>query len=184
VVISIMNLTPKHLIPPPLSWFATIGVEIVVALMFFSSVLTNAVPSGYLGGLAIDRGWCRHAWQRVAIGLGLAASVAPVAMFIFAGVLSAVSNRPNPFAWSFIIEPTIGNVGWALGFALIPDADAIFQSYRTKPSGSLNLIGEVARVAWVIGLMTVLLVIFDLARMVIPTRFILKPTAPSVFHKG
>jgi hypothetical protein len=184
VVVSIMSHTPKTLTPPLLGWFGSIVVGIVVGLMFFSWVLTSAVPSGYLGGLAIDRGWCRHAWQRVAIGLGLAASVEPVALFIFTGVLAAVSKRPNPFAWSYIIEPTIGNVGWALGFALIPDADAIFQSYRTKPSESRNLLREAARVAWVIGLMIIMLVIFALVCMVVPNRFILKPPAPSVFHKG
>lgn len=142
------------------------------------------MPSGYLGGLAVDRGWCRHAWQRIAIGLAAAASVMPVAMARVAGVISVVSKRPNLFAWSFIIEPTIGNIGWALGFALIPDADdAIFRSDRTKPSGSLNPVREAATVAWVIGLMTVLLAIFSLACWFIPTRFFLRLTAPFMFHK-
>ncbi len=176
VTISIMNYSPGGVpVPPTLSRFEAMGVAVVVGLTLVSWVLTSAVPSGFLGGLAVDRGWCRHAWQRVAIGLGVAASVAPVAMFILGALLSALSGKklPNSFAWSFILEPTIGNIGWALSFALVPDADAIFEGDRTKPSGSLSLIRESARVAWVTALMVVLLVIFSLACMVIPTRFIL-----------
>ena len=193
VIIALIQYTPKSASLRTLSRFEETGVYIVVGLTLFSWVLTSAVPSGFLGGLAVDRGWCHHAWQRIAIGLGVAASVAPIAMFIFGALLSELSGKklPNSFAWSFILEPTIGNIGWALGFALIADADAIFQSERTKPSGSLSLIRESARVAWVTGLMIVLLVIFSLACMAIPTRLILmagshQPNRPfaSAFCRG
>jgi len=166
----------KSLPPTPgLSQFESIGVEVAVSLEFFSWVLTSAVPSGYLGGLAVDRGWCRHAWQRIAIGLAVAASIQPVALGIMFELLSAYTGRKisGLFAWSFVLEPTIRNIGWALGFALVPDADAIFQSDRTEPSGDLSLIRESARAAWVTGVMIVVLVIFSLACMEIPTRLIL-----------
>ncbi|MGO9602523.1 MAG: hypothetical protein ACLQAT_03805 [Candidatus Binataceae bacterium] len=173
--IFLINQTSKTVPPTPgLTQFGSIEAEVVVSLAFFSWLLTCAVPSGYLGGLAVDRGWCRHAWQRIAIGLAVAASIVPVAIGIMSELLSAYSGRKisGAFAWSFILEPTIGNIGWALGVALVPDADVIFQSDRTRPSGDLSLIRESARVAWAAGLMIVVLVIFSLACMTIPTRLI------------
>jgi hypothetical protein len=174
--IFLINLSSKTVPPMPgLSPFGSIAIEVVVSLTFLSWVLTSAVPSGFLGGLALDRGWCHHAWQSIAIGLGVAASVAPLAVGITLELLSAYTGRkvPGLFAWSFILEPTIGNIGWALGFALVPDADAIFQRNRTGPVGDLNLISESVKVAWVTGLLIGLLVIFSLACMTIPTRIVL-----------
>lgn len=176
VTIYLVNYSFKRVPPTPgLSPFASIGVEVAVSLMFFSWVLTGAIPSGFLGGLALDRGWCRHAWQSIAIGLGVAASVAPLAVGITLELLSEYTGRKvtGLFAWSFILEPIIGNIGWALGFALVPDADAIFQRNRTGPSGKLNLISESAKVAWVTTLLIGVLVIFSLACMAIPTRIVL-----------
>jgi len=183
VTIVFISRTFKTLSPTPgLTHFESIWAEVLVSLMFFSWLLTSAIPSGYLGGLAVDRGWCRHAWQSIAIALAIAASIQPIAIGITFELLSAYTGRKvsGLFALSFIVEPTFGNIGWALGLALVPDADFIFQSERTRPSENLSLGKEAAKVACITVLLTISSVIFSLACMAFPTRLILMAGSHSV----
>jgi hypothetical protein len=112
----------------------------------------------------------------------VAACIQPLAIGITFKLFSALTGKKisSLFAWSFILEPIIGNIGWALGFARVPDADAIFQSDRTKPDGGLSLVAESARVAWVTGLLIVVLVIFSLTCMTVPNRQFLMANSHSV----
>jgi hypothetical protein len=180
--IAVAEYSSKFPRPTGLSQFGFILAEIVVSLEFFSWVLTGYLPSGYLGGLAVDRGWCRHAWQSIAIGLAVAAIIQPIAVGIMFELLSAYTGRKvsGLFAWSFILEPTIGNIGWALGFALVPEADATFQSKRTQSSGNHSIIREVGKVAGATVLLTMFSVIFSLVCMAVPTRLILMSGSHSV----
>jgi hypothetical protein len=63
---------------PPFLQYGPLELVEVGALFGFGflwPILTGCFPSAFLGGLAADRGWCRHAWQRIGIGLGAAAIV-------------------------------------------------------------------------------------------------------------
>jgi hypothetical protein len=162
-------------IPSTLNHLEVVGLELIVSLAFFSWVLTCAIPIGYLGGLAIDREWCSHAWQSVAIGLIVAASVTPVSIGIMFTMLSAYTGRAAPglFAWSFIVEPTIGNIGWAWGIALIPDADVILSNRRNCSSERSSVIGEIRSVVCAVVIMIISLVAFSLTCIVMPAHSLL-----------
>ncbi|MGA2409470.1 MAG: hypothetical protein ABSG46_03645 [Candidatus Binataceae bacterium] len=162
-------------VPPALSGFEEIEAGVLVGLEFFGWALTSAVPSGFLGGLAIDHGWCRHAWQGIAIGLGVAAIIEPIVLVIALKLFLLFMKRTTGslFAWSFVLEPTVGNIGWALGLALVTDGDAVFQNERTKSSGGSSFIRESMGVGGIVCLMIVLLTMFSFACMIIPIRPVL-----------
>jgi len=138
--------------PPTLGRFDLIEIGAVVAFGFFWFLLTIYFPSGLLGGLAADRGWCPHAWERILIGLAVAAIVAPVPMVLVFKLLSIINGRPLPpfpvFS-VFILPALIGNAGWALAFYLDSDADDLL---RVPPNGpetdTHGLKSEAFKLAW------------------------------------
>jgi len=164
----LMNYSLQKVHPPPeFGRILMIEVGAIFGLFFLSPVMTFYVAGGFLGGLAVDRGWCRHAWQRIAIGLAVAAIVQPVSFLLaFDLVFRASRTKMGAFSmWSFMLEPAIGYIGWALGFVLVPDADAIFRSERTEPLESLSLRGESAKVACAAVAVASMLIVFSLVCM-------------------
>jgi hypothetical protein len=148
---------------PKIDWIDAAEIGAQIGLIFLWPVLTSYVASGFLGGLAADRGWCRRAWERIAIGLGVASIVQPVAALFVIDWISRSGPKKIPglslwSLWSFIVPAAVGNIGWALGFVLVADSDAIFETLRTKPNESLSLTRESIKVAWAAVLMAVLIV--------------------------
>ena len=136
----LMNHLPQN-VPRPPRWIVLMEGEIIFLSFFLGpALLTAYVASGFLGGLAADRGWCRRAWQRIAIGLGVAAIVQPVSLLLVYGLFfrAARQKLPGLSLWSWVAEPAISSIGWVLGFVLDPDADALFQGARTDESLSLS----------------------------------------------
>jgi hypothetical protein len=117
----------------------SLKIALTDGLILLWPMLTSYALSGYFGGLAADRGWGRHAWQRIAVGLAMAAAIEVVLeIFIFHFLFGTAALRTIRW-WSFaslMVPEEIGNVGWALGVILWPNRDAFFQSDRPKrPAG-------------------------------------------------
>jgi hypothetical protein len=162
-IFSTKYVLQKVPLPPGVSRLDLIEIGAQMGLIFLWPVATSYLASGFLGGFAADRGWCRHAWERIAIGLGVASIVQPVAAVFVIDWISTSGPKKIPgmslwSLWSFIIPGAIGNVAWALGFLLVPDADALFKIDRTNPGESLSLPRESVRVAGAALLMAVLVV--------------------------
>ena len=121
---------------PQLGLFTLIEIGTIVGAVFFWPIALGFVASGFLGGLAADRGWCRHAWQRIAIGLAVAAAVDSVFSF-FVAVLEVGIAKTTFTVWSLLLPTAVGNIGWALGFVLAPDSDSLFQSEPAKEIRSM-----------------------------------------------
>lgn len=167
-VLFLMNYSLQKVHPSPeFGRIRIMEAEAVFGLFFLSPVITVYVASGFLGGLAVDRDWCRHAWQRIALGLGVAAIVQPASLFLALDLAYRASRTKMAIfsLWSFMLEPAIGNIGWSLGFVLVPDADTIFRSERTEPVESLSLRGESAKVACAALSVASILTVFSLVCM-------------------
>ncbi len=150
-------------LPSNISRLDIIEIGAQIGLIFLWPVVTSYLASGFLGGLAADRGWCRHAWERIAIGLGVASVVQPVAGLLVIDWISKSGPKKIPgmsvwSLWSWIVPSAIGNVAWAIGFVLVPDADALFNIGRTSSSKSPSFARESIRVAGAALLMIVLVV--------------------------
>jgi hypothetical protein len=120
--------------PSPQAWsdyFTLVEIGTIVAAVFLWPIALAFVASGFLGGLAADRGRCRHAWQRIAIGLAVAAAVYSVSS-VFVVVFAFGIAKTKLTVWSLLLPSAIGNIGWALGFVLVPDSDNLFEIERAK----------------------------------------------------
>jgi hypothetical protein len=179
----VMSLSLKKTgLPPGLGWFRIIEAAAVLSLGFVPWELIGYVPSGVLGGLAIDRGWFRHTWQRLALGLGIAGSILPISIFVSLELFIRYfgTKAVNLLEWSSVIEPTISSIGWALGFMLVPDADVIFQSGPIRLDEGRNLVKETARVAaYTLGL-TAAITIFIFVSMASVTSVVRRTIHPVV----
>lgn len=122
-------------IPRGMSPFEVAEATAIFALGFLWATLTIYFPGGFLGGLALDRGWCSRAWQRIVIGLGAAAIAQPLSSLVVLTVFAilARSKTPPPLSvGAWVVPALVGNIGWALAFYLDPDADVLLQRERTE----------------------------------------------------
>lgn len=136
-----------HKTAPQLGMISLIEVVTLASTFICWPIAVAFVASGFLGGLAADRGWCRHAWQRIAIGLAVAAAVESVSLF-FVFVFAFGIAQTKFTVWSLLVPSVIGNIGWALGFVLAPDSDTLVQSEWAKPKEILSVAKESAGFAY------------------------------------
>jgi hypothetical protein len=120
--------------PPPgfptdfrVSRIQNIWIHLAIGLYILWPFATSFWAQGFIGGLAVDRGWCRHAWQRIAIGLTVAAIVQSVSVF-FVFSKAYGSAKISLGLWSVLPASIVSNIGWALGIYLVSDADTLFQT--------------------------------------------------------
>jgi hypothetical protein len=176
-------------ISPGISIVGMIAVGAMVAFLFLWVILTLYFPSGFLGGLTLDRGWYPHAWQRVLAGLGAAAIVQPSSTLLVLKVLAIVAHPKNPPDLSvatWVIPALVGNIGWALAFYLDSDADNLLRTDRalsdaTEPSLKAEATKLLTGSIW----MFVCAAFVGLASLLAAwtiTATTLKPTAPTWAH--
>jgi hypothetical protein len=130
----------------------------VLGFEFLWVTLTVFFPGGFLGGLAADRGWCAHAWQRVLIGLAAAAIVQPLSSLVTLYYLTALAQPQQPPELSvvgFVIPALTGNIGWALAFYLDADADALLAAKTSTPDKNISLNTEATKLIEAAALMFV-----------------------------
>ncbi len=124
--------------PPPgfptdfrVSRIQNICIHVAIGLHLLWPFATSLWAQGFIGGLAVDRSWCRHAWQRIAIGLTVAAIVQSVSvLFVFSRTYG--SAKISLSIWSALPVGVVSNIGWALGIYLVSDADTLFQTEGTR----------------------------------------------------
>lgn len=112
-------------------------VTVATSLMWF--VIPSCAANGYLGGLAIDRQWTGKVWTAALVGLMIAAAVEAgmvllTSSFEFEVLKSAALLEPDSIA-SLMAEAVVGNLGWAMGLLVRPDADALLRGSSQTNSG-------------------------------------------------
>ncbi len=133
-----------------------------VATSFVWFVIPTCAVNGYLGGLALDRQWTGKAWRAVAIGLMLAAAVEAgsfmlTSSFEFQALKTVGLTQPDSIG-SLIAEAVVGNLGWAMGLLVRPDADALLGSAVRFATRS----GRSTKVVWALTSATAMLALATL----------------------
>jgi hypothetical protein len=137
-IVLLTKYSPNQTPPPGLEGIELLELQSLMWLFLLWPVLTTYWASGFLGGLAVDRRWCRRAWQGIAIGLALAAVVQSFSGFfvgtlLYGPLLGTAKLKTMWSVWSFLPIAVVSNIGWALGIFLVSDADLLLQNEETKP---------------------------------------------------
>jgi hypothetical protein len=180
------NYSLKKTPPPPgMEGMQFVEIETLIVLFALWPVLTIYWASGFFGGLAVDRRWCRHAWQGIAIGLSVATVVETVSVFCVGTVLygmvlgTARAEKAMWSIWSPLPAGVIQNIGWALGIFLVSDADTLLKNEGTKPE-VVSFVKASFEVACDAITMAVGIIVISLGLLVV--FFFLSPL-PAVFLK-
>lgn len=81
--------------------------------------------AGFLGGLAIEKGWCRHSAMQVAVGVGIASVITILFEILFASSFDRSNLSDLGFWRDESTRQLLPAIGWALGLLLLRKSEHV-----------------------------------------------------------
>jgi hypothetical protein len=108
------------------SWIFEIGDPLNHRIVILNSLRWGLC--GFLGGLAIEKGWERRSAFRVALGVGIAGVIATFFEAFYADSFQEFWIFSDPNFWRHELRrQLLPAFGWALGIFLLPKSDDVLQ---------------------------------------------------------